>query len=325
MNSKQDFLKAFQNSLSTQFQGAQNWWTKYLFHFTDISNALSILEQNALLSRDEATRLGVMKNDNANDQVIAITSAKHRQYARLYFAPATPTQHNNEGVKPKETIFNNAHCPIPIMFIFHFSKVFMLDGVKFTDGNLANNPNIYDNIEDLQKLNFELIYHRTWFEPSQRDTIIHARHSEILVKNRLSLEGNLKMLIVRSQAEKEMLLYRMSEPLRAFYANKIFIQPRTGIFTNSWLYLNKVSIIDNVIHLDWHGCEQILKCQERYYLKVTIRNLNSFDERSLERSNWYPNQHLLKLSLPDGFRDCGLEVEVFLDGILIYIYVIKDL
>jgi len=204
------------------------------------------------------------------------------------------------------------------MFVFHFSKVFMLDGVKFTDGNLANNPNIYDNIKDLQKLNFELIYHRTWFEPSQRDTIIHARHSEILVKNRLPLDGNLKMLIVRSQAEKEMLLYRMSEPLRAFYANKIFIQPRTGIFSNSWLYLNKVSIIDNVIHLDWHGCEHILKCQERYHLKVTIRNLNSFNERSLERNCWYPNQHLLKLSLPDGFRDCGLEIEVFLDGGLVY-------
>ena len=260
MNSKSDFLKSFQASLSTQFQGAQNWWTKYLFHFTDINNALSILEHNELLSRNEAIRLGLMKNDNANEEVIAITSFEDKQYARLYFAPATPTQHNNEGIKSKDFIINNAHCPIPIMFVFHFSRVLMLDGVKFTDGNLANNPNIYNSINGLEKLNFNLIYHRTWFEPQDRDKIIHARHSEILVKDRLPLEGNLKMLIVRSEAEKEMLLYRMSKDLRDFYQNKIFIQPRTGIFINSWLYVNKVSIVDNVIVLNWHGCEHLQKC-----------------------------------------------------------------
>ncbi len=63
MNSKLDFIKYFQKTLSTRFQGAQNWWTKYLFHFTDINNTLSILEYNSLLSRDETIRLGLMKND----------------------------------------------------------------------------------------------------------------------------------------------------------------------------------------------------------------------------------------------------------------------
>ena len=110
MNSKVEFLESFQESLSSQFQGAQNWWTKYLFHFTDITNALSILGHKALLSRNEAQRLGLMKNDNANDDVIARTSEEHKNYARLYFAPSTPTQYNNEGFKPKSSIQYN--CPI---------------------------------------------------------------------------------------------------------------------------------------------------------------------------------------------------------------------
>jgi hypothetical protein len=319
MNSKSDFIKSFQNSLSSQFRGAQNWWTKYLFHFTDINNSLSILEHQSLLSRDEAMRLGLMKNDNANDQVIGITSAEYKRYARLYFAPATPTQHNNEGVKPKDFIVNNAHCPVPIMFVFHFARVFMLDDVKFTDGNLANNPNIYDEIDDLDKLDFNLIYHRTWFEAQHRDTIIHARHSEILVKDRLPLEGNLKMLIVRSQAEKEMLLYRMNEQLRSFYQDKIFIQPRTGIFTNNWLYINKISIIENVIVIDWHGCDHLQKCQDRYSLKISIKNLSTKITRNLEKQNWYPMQNIMKIALPDEFEDEGIELSVFVDGGLVYV------
>ncbi len=40
---KEQFLDAFQTTLATRFTGTQNWWTKSLFHFTDITNAISIL------------------------------------------------------------------------------------------------------------------------------------------------------------------------------------------------------------------------------------------------------------------------------------------
>ena len=190
--------------------------------------------------------------------------------------------------------------------------------IKFTDGNLVN-PNIYNSINDLEKLDFNLIYHITWFEPQDRDKIIHARHSEILVKDRLSLKGNLKMLIVRSEAEKEMLLYRMSKDLRGFYQNKIFIQPRTGIFINSWLYVNKVSIVDNVIILNWHSCDNLQKCQYKYNLKISIKNILTQTMRNLEKDNWYPIQNLMKISLPSEFRDEKIELSIFIDGKLVYI------
>ncbi|MFY9080259.1 hypothetical protein OZY32_10395 [Aliarcobacter cryaerophilus] len=41
---KNQFLDNFQNILSAQFTGTQNWCTKSLFHFTDIKNAISIIE-----------------------------------------------------------------------------------------------------------------------------------------------------------------------------------------------------------------------------------------------------------------------------------------
>jgi hypothetical protein len=324
MNSKADFLKKFQKNLSANFHGAQNWWIKYLFHFTDISNALSILEHQALLSRNEANRLGLMKNDNANDDVIAKTSHEHQNYARLYFAPSTPTQYNNEGFRPKNSIQYNAHCPMPVMFVFHFSRVFMLDGVKFTDGNLATHPNIYDNIFDLQKLDFNLIYHRSWFPPEDRNTIINARHSEILIKNQLPLEKNLKLIAVRSEAEKETFLHLLPNHLRVIYQDKIYIQPRPMIFINDWLYVNKVSIINNILHIEWHGCRDFSKCQDSYDLKISIKNSSTNIQKSLIKEHWYPQSNSMKIRLSEDFWDDFIEVSILIDGILAYKNIIAN-
>ncbi|HHH52788.1 MAG TPA: DUF4433 domain-containing protein [Bacteroidetes bacterium] len=324
MNSKADFLKSFQDSLSSQFYGAQNWWTKYLFHFTDISNALSILEHQALLSRKEAIKLGLMKNDNANDDVIAKTSQEHQHYARLYFAPSTPTQYNNEGFKPQDAIQYNAHCPMPIMFTFDFNRVFRIDNIRFTDGNLANNPTIYKNIADLKKLNFKLIYHRSWFPPEERNSIINARHSEILVKGKLPLESFLKLIAVRSEAEKETFLYQMPTHLRTVYQDKIYIQPRPMIFVNNWLYVNKVSIVDNIIHIEWHGCQDYSKCHDKYNLKISVKNTSTKLQKSLIKKSWYPQNNLMKIRLSKEFQNDFIELSIFIDSNLGYMNIIAN-
>ena len=67
---RNQFLDNFQNRLSAQFTGTQNWWTKSLFHFTDIKNAISIIENGKIYSRNKVIELNLMQNDNANDSVI---------------------------------------------------------------------------------------------------------------------------------------------------------------------------------------------------------------------------------------------------------------
>ena len=318
MNSKEEFIKEFQDLLTNQFQGFQNWWAKSLFHFTDISNALSILEHQALLSRSKATKLGLMKNDNANDDVISKTSQEHQEYARLYFAPSTPTQHNNEGFRPKNEIKYNAHCPFPIMFVFSFRRVFMLDNVKFTDGNLATNPNIYSSIFDLKELNFNLIYHRTWFTREDRDKIINARHSEILVKNELTLNGFLHRIVVRSEAEKETFLYLMSNESRILYQDKIYIQPKSGIFVNDWLYVEKIFIIENVLSINWHHCSHFEKCHNHYKLTIFVNNLDTGIKKTLTGKDWYPEANPTKFRLSEQLQNSNLELSIFIDDNLAY-------
>lgn len=318
MSSLENFLTSFQDKLGTKFTGTQNWWTKSLFHFSDISNAVSILNNQKIYSRNKAIELKLMKNDNANDDVISLTNDEHKKYARLYFGPSTPTQKNNEGIKPKELISNNAHCPIPIMFIFDFKKIFMLDGVKFTDGNLATNPNIYDDIANLKLLNFNLIYHRSWFYPEDRDEIINARHSEVLVKDKLSLEKNLRLIAVRSEAEKETLLYQLSDELKVKYQNKIYVQPQTGIFINDWIYLDSVTIIEEQLIIKWHLCGSSAKCIDKYDLKIQITLLDFNETKKLKKSSWYPKNSIMKLNLPEEYINTRFELNIYIDNIKAY-------
>ncbi|MEA2028009.1 MAG: DarT ssDNA thymidine ADP-ribosyltransferase family protein [Campylobacterota bacterium] len=315
MLSKEDEIRAFQKKLSNKFRGVQSWWCKALFHFTNIDNTILILKKDKLFSRNEAIRLKLMQNDNANSNVISKTSLEYRDYARLYFAPSTPTQYNNEGFKPKSEIIHNAHCPMPIMFLFNFQKVFMLNNVKFTDGNLATNPNVYTNIQDLNKLNFSLIYHRSSFLPEERNTIINARHSEVLVKNFLEVNNYLERIYVRSQAEKETLLYQIDENIRKKYESKITTNPTSNIFVEKWLYINKVFIEDSVLNIYWHHCETIEKCQEQYSLKIILIDSETQNKKQLVKTNWYPTESLMKIKLS---HEAIFEISIYLDENIAY-------
>lgn len=317
MTDRLKFLNNFQTQLSNDTPGAQNWWTKYLFHFTDITNTLLILESGSIYSREKAIELGLMQNDNANDSVIAQTLELHKKYARLYFGPSTPTQYSNEGIRPKDCVSENAHCPIPVMFVFDFIKIFMLDNINFTDGNLATSPNIYNDVKDLEKLNFNLIYHRTWFEPENRQVIVNARHSEILVKDNLPLEHNLSVLVVRSEAEKETLLYQISDTLKQVYQNKIFIQPQTGIFINEWFYINNVAIINNNIHIKWHYCSRA-SCDSKFKLQIIVKKIDDNTTKSLTKTDWYPTKDM-NIALPEDFQNQDIEVLIIIDDRNTYI------
>ncbi|QKF58954.1 DarT ssDNA thymidine ADP-ribosyltransferase family protein [Aliarcobacter lanthieri] len=320
---KEQFLDKFQENLSKQFNGTQNWWTKSLFHFTDIKNAISIIENGKIYSRKKAIELNLMENDNANDNVILNTCDEHKQFARLYFGPATPTQKNNEGIKPKDKIVNNAHCPIPIMFVFDFKKIFLLPNIRFTDGNLATNPNVYENIEDLNNLNFNLIYHRSWLQNDEmKSKVINARHSEVIVKDELCLENNLKSILVRSNAEKEFLLFNLSDKTRKLYQDKVFIQPLSGVFTNDWLYIDKILVLYNQIDIYWHKCNN-LQCQNKYKLYVELNNLEGTNTRYLLLENWYLENNLLTISLPREFMFLYFKIDIYIDDIKIYSNVIK--
>ncbi len=145
-----------------------------------------------------------------------------------------------------------------------------------------------------------------------------------MVKDKLPLEGFLKLIAVRSEAEKETFLYQMPNHLRAIYQDKIYIQPRPMIFVNNWLYVNKVSIIDDIIHIEWHGCQDYSKCHDKYNLKISVKNTSTKLQKSLIKKSWYPQNNLMKIRLSEEFQDDFIELSIFIDGNLGYMNIIAN-
>ena len=103
-----------------------SWWPKYAYHYTDVTNAVSILSSGKLYSRVKAGAKGVMENDNASRQVIDMTETRATSYVRFYFRPLTPTQYHNEGYKHRQIRYDgdiNANVPVPVFLLFDLEKL----------------------------------------------------------------------------------------------------------------------------------------------------------------------------------------------------------
>ena len=219
---------------------ARHWWPDYLFHFTDIQNAVSILKTGALLSRVEAQKLGLMGTDNASHEVIAQTNEHWLNYARLYFRPRTPTQYRNEGIRPSGQQTLDAHCPVPVYLAFNSFAILSRSDSLFSDGNLARvRVRVFDKASDLEYIPFESVYHDGRFEPHERDSIVFHRNAEVIVPTRLDLNA-LAMIVCRSQAEYETLLHRLPPPTLLRWGSRIGVAPGLNLFEKKWTFVERV-------------------------------------------------------------------------------------
>lgn len=168
------------------------WWPHYAYHYTDISNAVSILESGMLYSRLRAEELHVMMNDNASRQVIDMTAQKTASYVRFYFRPLTPTQYHNEGFKHRDLRYDgdpNANVPVPIFFFFHLEQLLSDPNTCFSEGSEAGGGVPVLKGEDaFANLDFEMIYRNGPYisqDSENRKREGSLRQSEILYPDML--------------------------------------------------------------------------------------------------------------------------------------------
>ncbi len=244
---REAFAKAFKRQLAESYQdGYQAWWHKYLFHFSDISNVISILNSGRLYSRNRALELGLMQNDNADDDVIEHTTLDAKDYVRFYFGALTPTQYHNEGFKPQNQITNNAHCPVPVFLLFDFVSLLSYQECRFSSGNIAaSGVDIYSDIQDLERLEFEHIYHRgSLYGVPNASHITYCRHAEVLLPHELDIWDALKFVVVRSEAEKQTLIHHLRDDVLEKIADTIRVRTN-GLFYANRLYVKEVNLVDN--------------------------------------------------------------------------------
>jgi hypothetical protein len=221
--------------------GPLGWWPRYVYHFTDVHNAVGIIQSGCIYSRAEADQRGLMKVDNASPEIIEQTRPRHMQYARLYFRPRTPTQYCNEGIRPiNQRKLGGAHCPIPVYFCFDALTVLGRDDTEFSNGNMGSTYVCHSSERDFfLSIPFHLVFHNRGFPPDERNEIIFHRNAEVLVPSSLSLAPALRFIACRSAVERQTLLHLLPDDLGHQWATRIRLGEH-GLFERKWTYVEEV-------------------------------------------------------------------------------------
>ncbi|GHP14023.1 hypothetical protein YK48G_14480 [Lentilactobacillus fungorum] len=306
-------------------------WPNYCYHFTNIDNAIQILQAGYLYSRKRAISLGIMRNENANQDIIANTQPKVFDYARLYFRPQAPTLFDNEGFRAQKA-YKHARCPFPIYFLFSLSDVLNLPTSYFSSVSLATHqkPVFLSSETDFSELPFNLIYNDSRFTRAERDNIVRHEQAEIIVKSQLSL-SYLQKIVVRSVAEKDTLDQLLKNAGLTNFLDQIEIDEDGSFFFKRWTYMDDVTMNSDNIKLsmrvgqdafptDWGNSPRaIVPESHELYLNYRVVIIDS------NNREWYwPNPakvnalpQNLTLSLKN-INDDNYTVKVYLDGQLAY-------
>lgn len=234
---------------------SQKWWPNYLFHYTDITNAVKILTLGKLLSRFELESNKTF-TDIASPDVISTTKDKWKKYVRLYFRPRTPTQYRNEGFRSKNELeLGGAHCPIPIYLIFDSKPILTDIRTCFSDGNLGSPFSVVsENSDFLLNLPFESIYHDKslyGLNESEKSKIIYHRCAEVIMPTFLELT-HLKIICCRSQAEYETLINTLPDMVLKKWIKKISVDSKQLLFFSKWTFINKADITSKSIYFKFN-------------------------------------------------------------------------
>jgi len=261
--------------------------------------------------------------DIASPTVIKATDAEWLDYVRLYFRPRTPTQYRNEGMRPTDQReLGGAHCPVPVCLLFDSVSVLARSDSLYTDGNLASGSIPKSSGSELGNMPFNLIYHESAFEPQDRTEIVYHRHAEILIPERLDLKA-LRLIVCRSQAEYETLLYLLPAKASLNWVPKIAVRPNLRLFNSKWTFVEQVAMDSEKIIFRFNKGSLT---PGPFRIRVQIRLNNSGRSTEWGKDD-FAADNVLFLSLKNLARPTDYLVSLELDGDLAFAnrYQVDDL
>lgn len=229
-------------------------WSKYAYHFTDITNAVNILAEGRLYSRNKALAKGLMLNDNASEKILAYNEFV-KDYVRFYFRPMTPTQYYNEGYKHPDFRFEgnkNANMSIPVFFLFDLETMLESGQIKFSAKTLAgiNPKSPTAGIDNFASLPFEKIYGKNYSDGITRPFM----HAELICRDEFPLGYSLRKIVCRNEVEASTLQNLLAEKnpvLAEMYKSVIVTEEKIGLefFERNGLFVEEIS--KSEIHYAW--------------------------------------------------------------------------
>jgi hypothetical protein len=288
---------------------ARKWWPNYLFHFTDITNAVSILEGGKLVCRSQRP----MTKDIASSEIIDQTEQAWKNYVRLYFRPRTPTQFHNEGFRPLTDLGRlQAHCPMPVFFLFDAETLLTHETTRFSDGNVAvASPIVGKDAAFLEAIPFQKVYHDSWLDEAEKRSIIYHRHAEVLVPSQLDLAA-LKWIACRTEAELRTLRELLSPRNWNRFAPRIKI--RRQLFYRSRTFVEEAELEQQKVTLQFNRSSTT---PGPFSVRLDIKNLDS-GKSYFWMSGQYTANRTLRVAIPQLTNPTSYEVRLTLDGLIAF-------
>ena len=220
---------------------ANNYKNKYIFHFTDIRNLDSIIK-NGLLCTNIKNKNGIthrniantnIQNRRATMKVPVEPKGKVHDYVPFYFSSINP-------MLLKKLNEKNVDQPLIVYLCVKIDRLDKDDAV-FTDAsaNTAVPPTFYDDIKDLDKLDWNLIENKKWKMPD--DESRHKKMAEALIHNRIGIEEVDAIVVYNNQVKEKveriftnnriknpdiLLLFDQKIKNYSFYYTKFFFNDR---------------------------------------------------------------------------------------------------
>jgi hypothetical protein len=223
-------------------------WPRYVYHYSDIRNIVEILKCGQLLCRRRVVDDNRLKVDIADKEIIQ--DSRTHDYARFYFRPRTPTQFDQEGIRPPAIQVHGAHCPVPVFLLFDSRSMLTRDECLFTRGNLKTRGHEPGrSARFLSSIDFHSVYHDGPFSPEERNRVIFSRNAEVLFPDSVDLE-ELKWIVCRSGAEKQTLLHLLGDDAGE-WNELIRLEARSErLFERRWTYVEDVRLLDDLVQVE---------------------------------------------------------------------------
>ena len=198
---------------------SRSQWTGYIYHFAHLTNAINIIRDKRIKSRNTAV---------FEDSAGSVVNRRHdaHQFASFYFRPQTPTQFCNEelGMDYSSKYYERAlgmglpKCPIPIFFRFSLKEVLFDENIEYriSNGNMQTGwamPYSIDSIANY--FDFRNVY-STIFNTSDGDyrKYINSSQQEFLIKDSFCFSDYYDYnIIVPSPVVKRYLVDIVDDPI----------------------------------------------------------------------------------------------------------------
>jgi ssDNA thymidine ADP-ribosyltransferase, DarT len=288
-------IAEWQQRLTSAYYPHRKHWPSRLFHHAPLENAVAILKDGYLRSRNDAQN--TRPRDVAAAGVIDARAHAHDR-VRLYFRPKTPTQWHIEGIrKAGECAYGEgSHAPVLVMFALDASYVLTRPDVMFSNQNMQLGGTEPGNSQDyFSAIPFDKVFSEGGTGGDR--SITDARAAEVLPTSPLPLNPCLRELYFRSEPERDTVLHLLQEH-RSTWSSLCHVSDALKVFEKKYAFVQEIGLTPEgvIFHFNPRFDGQSLEVAIEVFTEQGVKIIDYYNDslaaRPPQHRNWIFNQAL---------------------------------